>query len=201
MRSKTKQKGFTLVELMMVVAILAILAGIATPGLLNAIPNMRLRSAARDIYSAMMQTKVEAIRRGENVSLLFNSPLPVGSPGGTYTMFLDNGDNDSNDDGVDDVVGGVANDQIRNGAELVLLTATLPDRVTYDPGLVVNAVAHADGVSFGGNTMIFTLRGVPVSPGGGLGMGTVGIRAVDANGNTQRQRTATVSSAGRIRIQ
>jgi prepilin-type N-terminal cleavage/methylation domain-containing protein len=185
MQSNTKRNGFTLVELVMVMAIVAILAGIATPFLLKAIPNMRLRSTARDIYSAMMQAKVEAIRRGENVTLLFNSP------GDSYIMFLDNG-----------AGAGGANDQTPNGTEPVIIHLTaLPNRVTYDPGLVVDATPYADGVSFGSNAIIFTSRGMPVNAGGGFGAGTVGLRAVDANGNTQRQRTITVSKAGRIRIQ
>ena len=191
MRNKTKQNGFTLVEVMMVVGILAILAGVATPTLLSALPNMRLRGAARDVYSAMMQTRIEALRRGENVTLLFNSPLPGGSPGGTYTMFLDNGTN-----------GGIANNQLLDeGAAAMLLTVTLPDRVTFDPVAPVDPDGNQDGVSFtSNNALIFSLRGIPVNNVGGLGAGTVGLRAIDSNGITLRQRTVTVSSAGRIII-
>lgn len=201
MRIKKGQRGFTLVEVMMAVAILAIIGAIATPVLLQSLPNMRLRSAARDIYSAMMRTKVEAIQRGENVTLLFNSPLPGGSPGGTYTMFVDNGDNDSNNDGVDDVVGGVANNQVRDGAELLLMTVTLPDRVTFDPA-AADPDGNSDGVSFiSNNALIFSPRGIPVNNTGGLGAGTVGLRAVDANGVTVRQRSVTISNSGRVRVQ
>jgi hypothetical protein len=153
---------------------------------------MRLRGAARDIYSAMMQTKVEAIRRGENVTLLFNSPLPGGSPGGFYTMFVDNG-----------AGGGTANDEVRNGTEAVLIAATpLPDRVTFDPA-AVDPDGNSDGVSFAANAIIFTLRGVPVHAlnAGALGPGTVALRAVDSNGVTQRQRAIVASSAGRISMQ
>ena len=189
MKNRIGQSGFTLVELMIVVAVLGILAAIGTTLLLNYLPNMRLKSASRDVFSILMQAKVEALRRGANVTVLFNPPLAPYAPADaripleSYVMFLDNG-----------AGGGVANDEIVNGTEIILQTATaLPVRVTFDPAI------SGTGLSFAHNAVVFTPRGIPINAfNGGLGSGTIGLRTVDALGNTVRQRTITVSSAGRI---
>ena len=190
----TNKKGFTLVEVMVVVAILGIIAAIGTTGLLRSLPTMRLKSAARDIFSAAMQAKAEAVRRGENVTILFDTA------NNTWLMFLDRqpptpppaipGPSPATDD-----------NEALDAGETVLLAATpLPDRVSYDPNLVVNGTPHADGVSFANNALVFSPRGIPAGAGGGLGGGTVGLRAVDSSGATLRQRTVVVSTAGRVKM-
>ncbi len=166
-----RRAGFTLVELMIVVAIMGILAGIAYPLMLSWLPNMRLRGAARDVYSVMQRAKAEAIERGVDVTVGFSTATDA------YIMFLDTGEG----------VGGIAGNELLDGSEPALFrSGPLPDGVAFDPA------TDGDGVTFvAGNALVFTSRGLPV------GTGTVAMW-VPATG---RQRTVTVNIAGRVRMQ
>ncbi|WP_237068694.1 GspH/FimT family pseudopilin [Microbulbifer guangxiensis] len=63
------QSGFTLVELMMVVAILAIVMSIGVPSFNSMIKNNRLSAASNDIAGALHYARSEAVRRGRNVQV------------------------------------------------------------------------------------------------------------------------------------
>ena len=59
---KKKNKGFTLVELIIVIAVFAVLLGIAVPSL-NSILGFRVNRAANSIAAALDKTKTEASNR------------------------------------------------------------------------------------------------------------------------------------------
>lgn len=67
--SHDKQIGFTLIELMVTVSLLAILAGLATPSFREMVASQRLRTAAFGLVSDLTLARSEAVKRGASVSL------------------------------------------------------------------------------------------------------------------------------------
>ncbi len=65
-----KDKGFTLVEMMVVIAIMAIVSAIAIPNFYSYAAGMKLRSANRDLYSALQKTRMNAIRDNRRWSVI-----------------------------------------------------------------------------------------------------------------------------------
>lgn len=62
--------GFTLLELMVTVAVAAILASLAAPSFRQYILNQRIKSASYDLISALSLARSEAITRNCNVSVV-----------------------------------------------------------------------------------------------------------------------------------
>lgn len=65
-RSTPKFRGFTLIELMVVVALLAILAALAAPSFADSIRAHRIERVARELMHSMELAKVESARTGQN---------------------------------------------------------------------------------------------------------------------------------------
>jgi len=62
-------RGLTLVELMVVVAILSLLSLLAAPSFVAAIERYRVNTTIEELQSALTVARIEAIRRGGNVRL------------------------------------------------------------------------------------------------------------------------------------
>lgn len=67
---RARSPGFTLVELLITIAIAAILASIATPSFRQFVSGQRIKTASFDIMSAMTLARSEAIKRAAPVTVV-----------------------------------------------------------------------------------------------------------------------------------
>ncbi len=68
-----RQSGFTLMELMIIIAIIGVLIGIAVPNFLGWLPKYRLRSAADELFTNLNLAKMAAVRSGDNCRVDFGA--------------------------------------------------------------------------------------------------------------------------------
>ncbi|MCK6395074.1 GspH/FimT family pseudopilin [Zoogloea sp.] len=90
--SRLAQRGFTILELMVVVAVGAVLLSIAVPSMTQVIRNNSVGAAAEVIQNALRQAEGEAIRRNGEVDFILTDGTPSVSTVNSLTAKVD-GDN------------------------------------------------------------------------------------------------------------
>ena len=143
-------KGFSLIEIMTVMGILAILAGVAIPSLISWRHNAQLRRATQDVYSNLQKAKVEAARRNTAITITFSS--------NNYVVYVD-----ANSDWT-----------YQDGEEIARPIAWS----NYAGVSIDSSEGGGDGLSFANpiNGIAFGPNGFPTDNTGALASGTVFIK-------------------------
>ena len=131
-----KNTGFTLMELMVAIAIIAIAASIAIPNIVGWLPTHRLASASRAILSDLQQARLRAVKENTFVTVQFDTGNE------RYNVFWDNGDG----------VGGIPGDGLQNGTERIFKSEEMP------------ASINLDITTFTDDSVCFSNRGLPPPP-------------------------------------
>jgi len=77
-RNRKGDAGFTLVEMLVVISIMAVTAAIAIPAFAVWLPNYRLKSAARDLYSNLQLAKLGAVKENKSWAVVFDQGVNPG---------------------------------------------------------------------------------------------------------------------------
>lgn len=80
---KKRTLGFTIIEMMFAIAVMAILAAIAIPNFSDTVKANRVQSQARDLYSQLNYARSEAVSRGSTV--LFCRSSDASTCSGTWS--------------------------------------------------------------------------------------------------------------------
>ena len=70
---RMSSSGFTLIELMVTIAVLAIIVGIAAPSISTQLANQRVKSTTATLANALKEAKAESVIRRQNISVTYSN--------------------------------------------------------------------------------------------------------------------------------
>jgi prepilin-type N-terminal cleavage/methylation domain-containing protein len=163
-------KGFTVMELLTVIGIIAVMASIAVPNFIRWRNNSQLSRATQNLYSNFQSAKIQAARSNTLCTITFNTVA------GNYTVFVD-----------------ADQDLTLDAGEQVIRTVVWSEY----PGVSLNTVlGGGDGLIFTNptNAIAFAPNGFCLNNTGSLAAGTVFLR------NNNRQTSINITPTGSVSI-
>ena len=139
-----RSRGFSILEVLITVAVVAILASIAVPKLVSQRHNARLKDAVSMIRQDLEMARSWAIRENAFV------PVIISSDGYTYSVFIDNGS------------GMGAENWLQDADETTLCNRTLPEGIRIDltQTTLIDHRTRFNGKGYSTNNGIITLLNV-----------------------------------------
>ena len=190
------QSGFSLIEILVTIAILAILLGLAMPSFTSIINSNRLSSAGNEFLATLQAARIEAIRRNARVVVCSSNNADSGAPTCAttgvirgYVAFVDDGAG---------VASAARNDALDAGEAIVRANAMSDNlQIVVSPAVAAtgsisyrsDGLAHAtNGALLAGSVSICMATTTPAENVRTVQIGTGGSRVsvskVDAPTNT-----------------
>ncbi|MBI3585095.1 MAG: prepilin-type N-terminal cleavage/methylation domain-containing protein [Nitrospinae bacterium] len=198
-RIATDNDGFTLMELIVVVAIIGIAAAVAIPTLMSELPKFKVNGAVRNLASDMQWAKMKAV--AENNEFVMKFDMTENCNKDKYWIYDDNGS-----DGVTLTCSNGDLVPTDTTKETLVKTGVLPTGIKFGRALAgikrtsCPDTIDTDGIHLpsGGSILTFQTNGLPSGTGGSVYL----IPSQDDENNAQRTdrwRAISVSSTGRIK--
>ncbi len=144
--------GFTLIELMIVIAIVGIVSATTAYSYLSGNPDRRIRGASRDLYAVFREASSQAVNRSRNVTITFNFGAPD-----SYT--------------ISDIGGNIETNTFPAWIDLYnLLGGSGANTFVYNSRGMINGVSGSVLIRYAPNNNAATNMGVRVTSAGGMSL-------------------------------
>jgi type IV fimbrial biogenesis protein FimT len=139
-----KKSGFSLMELMITIAIIGIVSAVAAPNFIHYMAERRLNGAARMVMSDLMSARQKAVSHNNNFKIFFNANQRE------YTIL-----DDDNNDGSITASPSEATEVRDIGKDYYDVTLSNPDQPANSP---TNPIFYPRGTAFGTTVKLTSAR-------------------------------------------
>ena len=183
----TKNSGFTLLELMITLSVVALLAAVGIPSVISFMQQNRVIASTNELISAFHVARTEAIKLNQRVTICESNDGKTCAADGSWRdgwiVFIDSDGN----------LSGTGAACANNTSDCLLRIHEGYD----DPMLTIEGVDDNAAVA---SAFTFTSRGLPKSVTGAERSGTFSVCMFDEDDNVVASRAVVLGMSGRVRV-